>query len=82
MQKWVLTQDKESLVELKDMIYISDHKFKKNGNRYMIMCRYFILGYYSIYEQALEVINNISLFLTKKGTLNDSVFNMPKDIDN
>ena len=77
MHKWVLTQDKKQLVELYDEVHVCSYA-SENG-LIAIQCRNRTLGYYSS-ENAKAVMQDLSRFLIRKGTLNDSLFTMPEDV--
>lgn len=77
MRKWVLTQNENQLVELYDEVHLCSYLTEKG--LIAIQCRNRTLGYYSS-ENAKAVMQDLSWFLTRKGTLNDSLFIMPEDV--
>ena len=78
MELWIRSQDKESLLLVKEIWIKKDNSglyglWNDNQNTYLRYC----LGYYKTKERALEILDDIQFYLRAKNEL--FIYEMPKE---
>lgn len=83
MQKWIYAQGKHKLVEAQYNIFIVTYDIDdlptEMSEGFHIHCGNERIGTYSTEEKAEVVLEKIRVFLAKKGTIDEAVFEMPED---
>ena len=76
MKKFIVSQDRKMIVEVKGSVSISRDSYGLDSHK--IVCSGYTVANNLTEQEALNQISLISAFLNTKGTINEGVYYIPK----